>query len=83
MGKKDVASAGKVFTMRPELMRQANFKTLLKQTQIGPNGHSKEWLALAQSDELIEVLEKKGSGEYFKELKEKLAAKGFYREFLD
>lgn len=78
-----MASANKGFRMRPELLRQANFERLLKNKQIGPNGHSKEWLALAQSDELMEVLDKKGSAEYFKDLKEKLASKGFYKEFLE
>lgn len=83
MVKKGAASATDGVRMRSGLVRQANFAKLLKQKQIGPNGRSKEWLELAQSEEMMAVLETKGSEEYIKELKSRLASKGFYKEFLE
>jgi hypothetical protein len=68
--------------MNIKKMQNVNFAKLLSQKQIGPNGRSAEWLKLAQSEEMVSTLEQKGSSEYFKKLKEKLAEKGFYREFV-
>ncbi len=83
MVKKKKASENSGFKMRAKLIHNADFANLLKENQIGPNGRSKEWLDVAQSSELLETLEKKGSSEYFKQLKAKFASKGFYREFIE
>ena len=77
-----ISKTTKGVKMNCKRIEKANFAKLLKNNQIGPNGRSAEWLRLAQSDELISTLDQKGSSEYFKKLKSKLASKGFYKELL-
>ena len=83
MKNKSAVSKEVIFRMKPKIIQKANYADLLKNRQIGPNGQSKKWLELAQSNEMISILEKKGSFRYIKELKHKLASKGFYKEFLE
>lgn len=73
---------GEQIKMNINKFQDVNFIKLLNQKQIGPDGGSKEWLKLAQSQELMNILEKSGSSEYIKELKKRFAKKGFYKALM-
>jgi len=68
------------------VIKNADFEKLLTQKQminLAGNNKWEDWLDLAQSDELINILEKKGFADYMKKYKQKLASKGFYKELFD
>jgi len=62
--------------------KEIDFMKLFSSKQMGFNGHSAEYLKETTSPDLIELYTREGSTKYFKEIRKRLANKGFYKELM-